>query len=500
MTGLGMALCVGAHLWPSRVAVQRLAPVLAAVLSGTAGVLLINGLLTDRPNLDGLRSAQGKSADALETLWVAPAASLAFMVTGAALYLARTPLVANAQRLTTGAVILVTVLGFLGLAGGLLELEHLYRLARHVRMPTDTAIGLCGVAAGLWFLRDQLFHKEDPRHPHKLAHRIVYRAAGALSLAAVGAGLAGFAAMHHTFKATVAESTAQAARTQALALANTLRNSLWFPRTVATRPTVIQTVAALDKDAEDASARQFMPLLAASFLTAGIDGVRFTDSQARLIGVAGAFPAQDAAAINTFRDEGQEVELRWNGGYVLHTRTPVHDGLRVVGHVHTQRRLVLFDELVGTLRSHSETSDALICSQRGEAAFCAPTRFYPTPFEIPMFTARGEPTLPINRALLGESGVTFTTDLRQVPVVAGYTPIGKYGLGLVVKVDVATLYGPLKTDLNYAVLAVALLVALGTWALKTRVQPLLRAVVDEQLRTQAILATSGDAFIDKMAS
>lgn len=475
---------------------QRLASGLALALIAYPAAILAQVVFDITLGLDLVRGPATNDAGPFAPGQMAPSTCIAFIAAGCALLWARPEAGWHRRGPLGAAVALISLIGTSTLIGRWIEFEPLNQMAAYIHMAAPTSVGLCGLALGLWLWRERLPAPKSLRNPRDLARRIVTRAMVVLSLVAIGAGIAGFAMMHQTFRATVAESTRHAAQTQALALANTLTASLWFPRTVASRPTVIQTVARLDLDGSDAFALEFMPRLAASFLSAGIDGVRFLDSRGRLVGSAGHFPAETTTTINVLRDEGQHVELRWNGGAaVLHTETPVLDDGRQVGQVVTQRRLVLFDDLVSSVRNSSDTSDALICSRHEAVAVCAPTRYYPEPFTVAMFTASGEPTLPINRALLGEAGVAFTSDLRQVPVVAGYAPIGHYGLGLVVKVDAATLYAPLRARLNYTVLAVAALVGLGTWALKARVQPLLRAVVDEQVRTKAILDTSGDAFI-----
>jgi len=143
----------------------------------------------------------------------------------------------------------------------------------------------------------------------------------------------------------------------------------------------------------------------------------------------------------------------------------------------------------------TESADALICSVSEATAVCAPTRIYEQPLSIPMYNATGQPAFPISRALLGQTGVLAVKDLRGVPVIAGYTPVGDFGLGLVAKTDVSTLYAPLREQLHLLALLVVGLVAAGTWALRSRVKPLLKTVVKEQQRVRTILDTSSDAFI-----
>ncbi|MFP5391030.1 MAG: response regulator, partial [Gammaproteobacteria bacterium] len=128
-------------------------------------------------------------------------------------------------------------------------------------------------------------------------------------------------------------------------------------------------------------------------------------------------------------------------------------------------------------------------------AYCAPTRFYPAPFRIPMYRPDGSVNLPINQALLGQSGVQVTEDLRGIPVFAGYTPVRDYGLGVVIKSNVETLYSPLRQRTNALLTVLAVLIVLGASALVLQVRPLLARLVAEQRRTRIILDNSNDAFV-----
>jgi hypothetical protein len=56
-------------------------------------------------------------------------------------------------------------------------------------------------------------------------------------------------------------------------------------------------------------------------------------------------------------------------------------------------------------------------------------------------------------------------------------------------------YAPLRERLNFLGLLLLVLVAAGTFALRSLVKPLVAQVVDEQRRTHVILENSNDAFI-----
>jgi diguanylate cyclase (GGDEF)-like protein/PAS domain S-box-containing protein len=466
----------------------------AGVLVLVPALALVQTLLGLNLGLDFMRTPVVPSVDNPHPGRLAPNTSLAFMAAGIAFLAGRAPLTPLRLHVLTAAAGAVTLLGLAGLGGYLLGLEFLYRIASYNRMLPPMAAALCVLATGLWLWRDRLT-APDQRTLHRHDRRITGRSVAVLTLVALSAGIAGFAVLREAFERAVADNMLRVARSQAAALGHALDAGLWLPRTAATRPVVVDTLARLAAPAGDAEAAAALARMAATFPAMGLDGVQFLDSRGVLAAQAGVMVTAAAQAADRLQVREQQAELRWQGGYVLHTENDIRVQGRLVGRLVAQQRLRIVDELLQELRSGNESADALVCSRRDDAAACAPTRFYAQPLRIPMFDAQGRPSLPINRALLGESGVTITRDLRGVQVVAAYLPIRNLGLGLVVKTDVETLYAPLKERINALALLLVALVGAGTWALRVRVRPLVSQIVAEQQRTQVILDHSNDAFI-----
>ncbi|MCW7539352.1 diguanylate cyclase [Aquabacterium sp. A7-Y] len=426
---------------------------------------------------------------------MSPNACLAFLAAGLAFLVhLRRPERASG-RVFSFLLWTVLALGASGLLGHLLGLQSLYRLAAANRLLPITAAALCVVGAGLWLLRERSSPADGSRL-HGLDRRIDRRTFVALVLLVVGAGVSGFAVVRDTFERSASQSLLTMATANATSLANTLQTSLWFPRTIVTRPAVQDTLSQLHRRPEDPPLREFLSQVAESFLTAGIGGVRFYTASGLLVGSAGVMVQPRDPVFNDLQGPGRSARLLWQNGYILHTETPVRDvSGRGVGRVVTQQRMVLFDELLAAMRGSTATSDALICSRDGNEAVCAPTRFYATALHLPMFDISGKPRLPIHQALLGMTGVAVTDDLRGRGVVAAYTPIKDFGLGLVLKTDVETLFSPLKQSIVLLAAVLLGLISLGTYALRSQVRPLLQQIVAEQRRTSVILENANDAFV-----
>ncbi len=91
-------------------------------------------------------------------------------------------------------------------------------------------------------------------------------------------------------------------------------------------------------------------------------------------------------------------------------------------------------------------------------------------------------------ALAGKSGVISAEDYRGHQVVVAYRPVGRTGLGMVLKLDRAELYLPIKRQLRYVLPMILLLVCVGMFILNWLVAPLLRKLVQSEEETRHINA------------
>ncbi|RZI99893.1 MAG: PAS domain S-box protein, partial [Rubrivivax sp.] len=280
------------------------------------------------------------------------------------------------------------------------------------------------------------------------------------------------------------------------ALISALDGGVWLAQTIATRPIVVEQLANMAANPDDAGRRERLRGITRSLLTAGVTAARFVDAAGAPLAEAGSFAAQaDTPSLALARDYAATSRLVWASGFLLATDLPIMDRGEVVGRFQSEQRLALMDRLVMRVRDTDVSSDVLICNRTDKVASCVPSKLYPKAFTIPMFDAYGKVNLPINRALLGESGVLLTPDLRGVPVVAAYVPLGRTGLGMVVKADIEAVFAVIRQRLGWLALLLTALTLLGTWVLRQHVRPLVKQLAGEQARFRAILDNSNDAFI-----
>jgi len=426
---------------------------------------------------------------------IAPNTCAGFLLAGVCLLLmrqGRRGMLGNwVQLFASGAVLLI---GASALLGYVLNLQSLYRVAAFNAMVPPTAAGMSVLGMILWSVHARL------REQHRAAwfdqaSRITVRAISVVALVAVVAGAAGFSVMRDSYEQSISNNMRQTAASSVTSLRNTLDVSLWVPHMYAGRGTVRDALVAMSRNGKDEAAKTALLRLSRSFMEVGGSAIAFYSVEGELGVGIGRFMHGSAISRQPLTVKGQRAVLLWRDKYMLYTENDIYDGERLLGRMVAEQHLPLFDQLLADYRNSSASSDVLVCSLEEGAAYCAPTRFYPKAFRIPMYRADGSVNLPVNHALLGRSGVTVTRDLRGIPVFAAYAPVPGYGLAVVVKTNVDTLYGPLRDKANTMVLVLVGLVVLGASLLLIQVRPVVAQLVREKRRTQVILENSNDAFV-----
>ena len=478
-----------------------LRPGLRWAVAACAGVLTVFPALMLFEHLSGIALGIDFShADVLPTPFaphpgrMSPNACVGFLLASGVLWLIQGRHTRARARAAASLIVGMVLVGGAGCIGYFLHLERLYTLGAANRLTLPVAYGLVLFGFALWLLRER-WMGEAATNSAGHEKRIGQRSVVVLASVVLAAGVGGFAVIQQSVEQSQLDGLLLTATANADALGHSLEVSAWFPRTVASRPTVSKSLERLNAVPGDAATVEFLRQVGLSFMTAGIRGVRFLNASGAEVVTVGTFLSAGSEAVLELAAPLTGSSLVWHEGFLLRSNQPVVDQGKEVGRVVTEQPLPLFDKLTRNIRQASASTDVLICSRLGDAASCVPTRFYPTPFTIPMFDANGKPTLPINRALLGQVGATLTQDLRGIPVVAAYTPVERTGLALVVKANVETIYASLRERVNALALLLVALVVAGWLAMRNQVRPLVAEMAAEQRRTRVILENSNDAFI-----
>jgi len=458
---------------PTPQALLRLCIVLLLVLPG---LTMVQHLFDVNLGIDFVRTPTTPSAASPHPGRMAPNTTLGFLCAGLALLLLSRPGCERwRDRLAAMAIATAMLIGFAALTGYFMRLDALYHLATFNKMLVPTAAGMSMLGCCLWLLRQ---HLHNPRQGTTTAYqrRVTWRAGAVLTLVALAAGVAGFAVVRNVLEQALSNNMLFAITTNATSMANILDDRLAFDRAIATRPIVQRHFARLAANPQDRQARDFLQTTASNLLTAGPSGVRMRNADGRVIAASGEVLRERAPLVHPLRRAGQNAYLVWQDGYRLYAETPVMANGRHVGTVVAEQPLPAFDKLLQVMQSSGDSTDALLCSRRQDAALCAPSRFNSGVTSVPARLEGKAYDLPIHRALAGQSGVMTTPDLRKIPVFAAYTPLQDFGLGLVIKTDADSLYAPLKTQTQLLTALLVALVALGTTTMGIAVRPLLERI------------------------
>jgi protein-histidine pros-kinase len=86
----------------------------------------------------------------------------------------------------------------------------------------------------------------------------------------------------------------------------------------------------------------------------------------------------------------------------------------------------------------------------------------------------------MTRASRGENGIIIIQDYRGKNVIAAYGPVGALGLAMVVKIETAEVFLPIREQLEIVIALLVCLVIFGTLLLRSRVKPLATKLVDAE--------------------
>gem|GEM_PF-1115214 len=422
----------------------------------------------------------------------APNACLGFLFAGIVFAMrearpADTPL----SRLAIGLSAAVFVIGATAFAGFLLELEVLYQVATYNKMAVLTALGMTVLGIGCLALALGERHTDAAGD----GRRITALSALLLSAFAVVAGVTAFGILKDSYEQSAADSLWRTSRISATGVSSLLDKALLLSRSVAMQPQLHAELLALHRDPGNLRALGQLRATARKDLELGFGSIRIVDARGALLAAAGDSADDRVLAQAPLGATADHARLLWKNGYIFHAEHEIRDNGDVIGRIVTQRPLEKFTEFMHAAQHIGATSDLVLCARDGDQVSCFPSRFYATSVRHPMFTRDGRPTLPIARALLGESGSTSARDLRGRMVLAGFVPVPHYRLALVQKIEVAELYAPLRDKLPPMMLAVAVFIAIGTLLLRAWVRPIVQRIVGQRARMKSILDNSNDAFI-----
>ena len=429
--------------------------------------------------------------------------AFAFLMAGLALALApwmqEQPWVQGTLQLLTWGV---GSIGGLALAGFVVNAPLLFSNYLFEDVALHTAGGLLLLSIGMalaWTrLAGQQVRLFESDHD-----RITFTAGTILVLVALGTGVAILGMLQGRFETLTRMSVQAVLTSRAQSFQDLIGLHEVNARMAATRPSVLRSLRIIARGRDNGTSLANTQAVIDSLLALGLSGLSYYGADGRLVASKGNFVPLPAIAV-PLATPGQGELLwsgDWEGGFVLRHRIEMQDAQGPVGMALVEQPLPMLTRTVKSLTSVGKTWDMGLCVLRGERMHCFPQNLNPKVFTAPLINVNGV-ALPMTRALQGETGTMITRDYRGENVVAAYGPVGELGLGMVVKVDAAEVFAPVREQLLLAIGLMLLFAFGGTLLLRQRIAPLVSKLVDAetQARTQEhrfrqLLESTPDAIV-----
>ncbi|HET7766245.1 MAG TPA: sensor domain-containing diguanylate cyclase [Burkholderiales bacterium] len=401
----------------------------------------------------------------------------------------------------TLALALTTVSGGVGVAallGYLFELHLVYPGYPLGLVAPHTGAGLIAVAAALWL---RLVRERRVHFWQRLAveNRITLASAAILSLLVLAVAVGVFATLEARVTQALSDEFTANLRYRVLLAQAVIESGLQRSRILAGRPAPTRLLRRRLDHPDDAEARAQLEQSASSLLADGYLAAAYYDAAGREIAAAGRRLEHPALAVPLRGVAG--ATLAWDGGFVVSGRYSISDDKGPVGEALVQTPLPALGTLLNDSYRLGKSGESGMCAQIGEQLGCFPQLHVPKVYFVPTHTAGGA-LLPMTRGVRGESDVLLTTDYRGENVLAAYAPVGAFGLAMVVKMDTAEIYSPVRERLQILLPALVLLIGAGTFLLRIGVQPLAarlaqseREALERHHALEAMMANVADGIM-----
>ena len=318
------------------------------------------------------------------------------------------------------------------------------------------------------------------------SHRIGIVGGLILATLTLASGIAVYAVMQRQTESILVRSLEASLQNDRRLFESEIIGGLTDALAVSTRPYVIHNLQRLQAAPGNDASRQALQQIADSFLQTGFTGVAFYDARNNEVVRAGRLSNSPALSVHLNTQAG--ASLVWDGQLVLQLVREVRDesGIRL-GMARAESALPQLTRTIADAGALGKTAELAVCAPREQDMQCFPAVQSQRVFPRIARTIGGQP-LPMSYALDGKTGAVFTQDYRHKNVVAAHTPLGRLGLGMVLKIDQDELFGPVRQQLRIIVPLLALVVVAGILLLYALVAPLVRKLVISRRETAEINA------------
>jgi diguanylate cyclase (GGDEF)-like protein/PAS domain S-box-containing protein len=368
------------------------------------------------------------------------------------------------MRFTIFATVFV---GLSSLTGYWLKLEFLYHTHMAMRMSIYTAVNFTVLSLGLWAISSKhvplipFYHNRDDK-------RILLVSVTILFIVALIGELSGFSVFSAQNENTIKNNMQQELERRVNAFGDDINDALKKVNSITSNKSfeaILQTPPSNITDQ--------LNLL---FMSRGFSAITITNADGKSIYSSGHATPFLHSITRVHLAVPYDAELMWNNGWILRVVK------KLSYHGTNTSSMVIEYPLRNTNQMYDSGSDLgktakfFICgAHTADQVICASRALDTGPFVGSYFANNKH--LSINRALLGKRGEGLELDANNNEVFTAYSPIGSLGLGVVVKMDTAELYEPVRGQLEIVIPIFFLSISVGMLLLSWQVSPLVKKIL-----------------------
>lgn len=322
-------------------------------------------------------------------------------------------------------------------------------------------------------------------------HRILLVAGAILIAVALFTGIMVFYVMQRHAEQLLSNSLQSSLQNRKQLTISELQRDIDKITTISTRPFLIEQLQRANEHANDPLAIPALDRATRSFLVTGLSSLTLYGKNGQILAHAGN-PIQHPDLTVQLDNVSGRVQLLSAGKLFLRAAIAVIDAGQVIGNVVAEIPLPTLNNMLNDAKNLGGTGELALCAPAGGEMQCFPTTLNPQVFTLSKRTARGVP-LPMAHALEGKTGFITAQDYRHQQVIAAYTPIDNFGLGMVLKMDSAELYAPIWNQLHFLLPLLTGIIILALMLLRWLLLPLVNRLVHSEKQARQTSASLRDS-------
>ena len=300
------------------------------------------------------------------------------------------------------------------------------------------------------------------------------------------AGISVYLVMQRQAEALLSKSLEASLRSNVKLIESQINHALNISKTVVTRPNVMNKMQLLVANPGNANVLDEFPTIANSFITTGLSAITFYNAAGHFVAQAGQFSQKNLMRVPLKSND--RAFLLWDEQFILNVSMDIlnKEG-RYIGMIRTETRLREMTDAFTDNRHIGETVEFALCKQLPDDKIntdCFLNRISGKNFNRYPRIIENQP-LPMDYALNGKIGIIKAKDYRREQVVAAYSPVGDFGLGMVYKIDQIELYQSVRNRLKYIAPLLGVLILVGILLLQFLVRPLVHQLINSEKEARA---------------